>query len=204
MAEGPAGASGKTKPQASELGPDVEFMVIHAYCITYWAQIDEVLFDIFCACVGTHRQSAILYYRIDSMSARFSTVEELVKSVLPPKTKRDGGHDHPSVTAWIEARKGVDDLLTIRRRLAHQPLNAAVDIDPPFTTAGTFTINFSIEAGRHERARSRSAGEKPLGLQELRKHAYDLAWLRSRLKTFHADVFLKRFEASSPPTPPPS
>src|SRR5580704_18065915 len=95
-----------------ELGDEFHAMV--GYCIAEWASVDDELFQIFRHCVGPIEQSAIIYYRTPGLKPRLDLTEELVKSVLPKRTKKSGGHD-PAVADF-------EKLLGTRRRIAHQPI----------------------------------------------------------------------------------
>ena len=75
-----------------------KFHMMLGYCISAWAEVDDLLFRIFRDCVGPYEQCAIIYYKTPGLEARFSLTDEIVKSVLPKKLP--GEHDHPSVQAW--------------------------------------------------------------------------------------------------------
>jgi hypothetical protein len=79
-----------------------EFYMYVGYCITAWAKVEEELFDICVDLLGSKlERAAIVYYRLPSLSVRLGLVDELVASALPQRTKKNGGHDHPDLKAWI-------------------------------------------------------------------------------------------------------
>jgi len=109
------------------------------HCIAEWASVDDELFNIFQNCVGPRDQSAIIYFRIPSLSTRFDLTDEIVRSVLPRPTRprKSGGHDHPSVKAWDAAKNGYQPLLGIRSRIAHhlgQAFMASRQVGAPWNT----------------------------------------------------------------------
>jgi hypothetical protein len=99
-----------------------QFLRMVGLCILEWAKVDDALFEIFRRCVGPYEQSAIIYYRADGLNYRFDLTDELVRSVLPKRVRKSGGHDHQSVKAWEAAKLDYHGLLGIRRRIAHHPL----------------------------------------------------------------------------------
>jgi len=62
----------------TELESD-EFHMWVGYCITAWAEVDDVLFCIFRDCVGPSEQCAIIYYKTPGLEARFSLIDEIVR-----------------------------------------------------------------------------------------------------------------------------
>jgi hypothetical protein len=191
--------------KTQKLDPATDFMVMHAFCVTYWARVDETLFRIFHHCIGPYEQSVILYYRIDSLSVRLDTTNEIVRSVLPKPARKSGDHDHPSVKAWKDAQKGFHDLLGVRRRLAHQQLSPRIDyaaIEKAAVEGGLSPFyHLEIHTSRHEGIRSRSADEQPLTIKDLQSHAVDLARLRQRLTEFYDNVLSKHVPKSPPSVP---
>ena len=153
-----------------------------------WARIDEALFSVFWRCVGPQKQCAIIYYRINSMHGRFLLTNEIVRSVLPARERQDGGHDHPSVKAWDAARQGWDSLLTFRRRIAHHRL--AIELAPPSPDlTPDMLVNFIIRETEGENLK-RGQSQTPIRVDDLRKHAAELADLLKRLLTFYRNVLL--------------
>src|SRR5580704_14046716 len=103
-----------------ELGE--EFYMMMGQCIAAWAEVDDELFRIFRDCVGPYEQSAIIYYRTPGLDIRFGLTDEIVRSVLPKKPRRSGSHHHPNVKVWRAAQGDYQDLLAVRRRIAHHPI----------------------------------------------------------------------------------
>src|SRR5437016_10623279 len=104
-------------------------MAMVGNCITEWANVEAALFAICWRCLGcTNVKAAIVYYRTPTIEARMTLVDELVKSILPKKGRRSGGHDHPDVSRWNNIEKEFRDLQTIRRRIAHHPVQMVRDI----------------------------------------------------------------------------
>ena len=176
------------------------FWLMVGKCIGAWANVEEALFRIVWKCLGPYEQSAIVYYKTPSLEARFTLADELVESVLP-KTK-PGKQHHPSVKSWTAAKSGYDKLLSVRRRIAHQPVGAAtaplragmaLDEGPAFW--------LEIFVSQQERTRKRSSGHQPLLIEDLSKHRVALRALSERLQQFHDDVLTKRDSASPPPAP---
>jgi len=174
-------------------------------CIAAWARADDELFGIFRDCLGPYEQSAIIYYRTPGLDQRFSLTDELVRSVLPKRVKKSGGHDHPSVTAWNKAKDGYQELLAVRRRIAHHPVTIrwrpfAVG-DPINTPPPSW---FEIYISQHEQLREKSADIPPLRIEDLRKHLAAVERLRERLHHFYHDVLIKHDATHQPPSPPRS
>jgi hypothetical protein len=158
-----------------------EFYMFIGQCINDWANIDEILFQIFHHCVGPRLQSAIIYYRTPGLDARLSLTDEIVRSVLPKKKRPNGGHSHEAVRAWGAAQKGFKEALSIRRRIAHQPM--AGNLNPFWRQEdGEGDISFLIYANSHEELRK--GASQPLELKDLKKHLVDVAILNDQLFQF--------------------
>jgi hypothetical protein len=171
-----------------------EFHMMLGYCIAVWADVDDLLFQVFRECVGPPLQCAIIYYKTPGLDARFSLTDEIVRSILPKK--KPGGHDHPSVIAWDKAIKPRQDLLAIRRRLAHHPVtirmrphsNSMLNRAPP----GKMTIGGPIHqfswtelyATEQEKLRGRTADLMPLRLPDLENHFNGVGALANNLLGF--------------------
>jgi hypothetical protein len=129
------------------------FHLMIGECIAAWAQVDDELFRIFHHCVGPLQQCAIIYYRMPGLDARFNLVDEIVRSVLPKRLRKSGGHDHPSVKAWIKAKGDYQMLLSVRRRIAHHPVGVrrgSIYLDVSFTDVPPPSW-FEIYVSEHER-----------------------------------------------------
>ena len=172
-------------------------------CIAEWARVDDALFRIFRDCLGPHEQSAIIYYRSPSLDARFGLTNEIVRSVLPKRQRKSGGHDHPAVKAWVAAHAGYKDLLAVRRRVAHHPVGMMVQGmgalgllvgEPPDAW-------FVIDVGQHERARVKESNLKAMTISDLHRHQVAVANLRDRLHGFLQGVLIKHAQESLSPNP---
>jgi hypothetical protein len=180
-----------------------EFHTQIGYCITEWAVVDNELFRIFQDCLGGPiEQAAIAYYRTPALDLRFGLTDEIVQSALPKKTRKSGGHDHPSIKVWKVATADFKKLLAIRRRIAHHPVMEKVD--PPSTTFGPEGPPrswFEIYVGQHEQLRSKSADLPALAIDDLNEHWRAVYALSDKLRHFYQDVLIKRREEPLPPTP---
>jgi len=91
---------------------------------------------------------------LPGLDVRLGLTDEILKSVLPKPERKSGGHPHPNVIRWDSIRKEISQLLSVRRRIAHQPINASVweftlaDNTPQIQVSG-----FEIYASVHERLR---------------------------------------------------
>jgi hypothetical protein len=184
------------------------------YCISAWADVDELLFRIFRDCIGPYEQCAIIYYKTPGLEARFSLTDEIVKSVLPKKLP--GEHDHPSVQAWNRTISGRDELLGTRRRIAHHPVAVRMRIHgssmlgqmqvgvTPLGSMGTRFSWVELYMSEHEKLRGRKADLPPIKYEDLEKHYYgDVGDLANRLLSFVIDVLTKPDAVPSPPAPQP-
>jgi hypothetical protein len=180
-----------------------EFHRAMGYCVAEWANVDENLFLIFRDCVGPYDQSAILYYRLPGLEVRFGVTDELVRSLYPRPARKSGAHPHPHIKAWNKARKGYQDLLAVRRRIAHQPNTFAQEGLPHGYTVPNRPIAFEIYVNAHERLREREAETKPLRLADLQRHLAEVTLLRTRLFSFFSDVLSKPAQEPDAPNPQP-
>jgi len=130
-----------------------EFHMLIGYCIAEWARVDEELFHIFQACLGAPiEQCSILYYRISSIKTRSETVDEIVKSVLPKKTK-PGEHEHNAVQKWKEIINSFAKLNSVRRRIAHYPVQVKYEMKPYLRRELTIILLISNHRPRHSNLR---------------------------------------------------
>jgi hypothetical protein len=183
-----------------------EFYCMIGQCIAEWAKVDDELFGIFRDCVGPYDQCAIIYYRIPGLDARFGLTDEIVRSVLP-KTE-SGEQPHPRLKAWTKAIKGYQNLLGVRRRIAHQPVDMKMDLrgrpSGMNQMIGNFQFNalafaparswFEIYVNQHEGLRSKESDSKPLLLSDLKKHLLDVNSLFGHLMIFYHEVLTKQQE----------
>jgi hypothetical protein len=179
-----------------------EFHAAMGRCIATWAVADQVLFEIFQYCVGPPKQCAIIFYKQPGLDQRLTLTTEIVLSLLPQPTKKDGGHPHLGAKAWKEIDKKFHDLLAVRRRIAHQNVRA----DTTHEQAEMETIvrfAFEILPGYGEQLRGRSDDHAPLGIDALIRHDQDVARLVQALFRFQRRKLRRHVQASSPPDVPP-
>jgi hypothetical protein len=186
------------KPKPGQQESD-EFHMMLGYCIAAWADVDDLLFRIFRDCVGPTLQCAIIYYKTPGLEARFSLTDEIVRSVLPKK--KPGAHDHPSVKTWDKTIKVRQELLAMRRRIAHHPVTMQIKYSSPsmfgVTPLGRMRLGASVErissspelyATQHEKLRRRSADLPALRLKDLEDHLIAVGALADGLLRFLIEV----------------
>jgi len=190
-----------------------EFFEMLGRCISAWATVDDELFRIFRDCLGPYEQSAIIFYRLPGLDVRLGLTDEIAKSVLPEKMPPSGGQDHPSVVRWNALRKEFTDLLTVRRRLAHQPvvtqreqwfgfaealLNSAplggVGFGGGAFYSGQPLTSLAVQVSDHERLRKNSASLAALKIEDLRSHLSAVRSLANDLNTFLRDFLIPACE----------
>lgn len=207
-------SSGQSKSW-QELGDEFHSMV--GVCITEWANVDNELFRIFQKCVGPYDQCAIIYYRTPGLDARLNLTDEIVLSVLPPKDRESGGHDHPDVKAWKTAREGFTQLLSIRRRIAHHPVQIRTESVASGSVLGAGVVGqivfgqpstpppswFELYESAHEGRRGRGGPKPPLRLEDLAEHLTEVVHLRDRLYLFYYEVLARDHGRAPLPTDEP-
>lgn len=179
-----------------------EFHMWMGHCITAWAEVDDTLFNIFRHCVGPKLQCAIIYYKTPSLEARFSLTDEIVRSILPKK--KPGEHDHTYVKRWDKAIKTRADLLAVRRRIAHHPVAANMQVFvhgalatmPPdrMPIGGNPIERFSwleLYMSDGEKLRGRDAHLSPLRVNDLEGHFDAVGHLSNDLLGFLIEVILE-------------
>jgi hypothetical protein len=182
---------GPKKKGLQELGD--EFYTLIGQCVVAWSNVDDELFRIFQHCVGPVEQSAIVYYRTPGLDVRFGLTDEIVRSVLPKRPRRSGGHDHKDVKAWRQAKGDYKELLGTRRRIAHHPvrMHHSSILDVPDITAMADVLApswFEIYVSEHEALREQSSNRRGLKVGDLRNHLVAVLRLSDRLRHFYADV----------------
>jgi hypothetical protein len=174
-----------TKPSSEKLSPNVDFYMHVGLCITAWAEIDEKLFEVFHDVMSTPQElSAIVYYQCPILSIGLELVDAVLATILPKRSRKDGGHHHADTRAWMAIKKRIDGLSGTRSRIAHQHTKSGVGL----RYAGTdevvpipigqsipldqtkFETAFWLSAGQHERLLARHANAKPLKIAELKSH----------------------------------
>jgi hypothetical protein len=176
-----------------ELGDEFHLMI--GNCIAAWAEVDDELFRIFRDCVGPYEQCAIVYYRMPGLDVRLGCTSELVESVFPKPERRSGGHPHESVKRWRKVQGTFLDLLSVRRRIAHQPVGVRMSF--PKRLVHLKSLNKTaleryglgadswLEIYMSERERVRAGKEIPgLDLNALKTHLSDVVRLRDSLRDF--------------------
>lgn len=175
--------------------PNQEFFETLGRCIAVWASVDEELFRLFQCCVGPVEQAAIIFYRMPGLDVRLNTTDELIRSLLPKRTQKNGKHEHKSVRIWKEIFNRIKDQLAVRRRLAHQPVELHNDqvFQFGFSSFGEATLwdgkspipvpRLVVRAGSHERARA-SSSPRPLDISDLRVHLSSVRILSNDLNDF--------------------
>ena len=193
-------------PEAQALSD--EFHMIMGYSIAAWSRVDAELFRIFQDCLGPLDQSAIIYYRTPGLDVRLGVTDELVKTTLLPSWERPGTRD-PRIRAWRKLFEDFRKLLSVRRRIAHQPVhfaevNGYADgyVEPGYFTA--LDLWLEIHVSKHERLRDSAAKLPPLRAVDLREHLQAVDALKERLASFYSDVLTKPAPTPSPPATPPA
>jgi hypothetical protein len=174
-----------------------EFHTMLGVCVGAWASVDSELFRIFRQCIGPADQAAIIYYRSPGIDVRFKMTDEIVRSLLPKRQRKSGGHDHASVGAWRTAYQNYDKLLGVRRRLAHQPVRVRFDPNLPRNMLLDKAPRTWLEIypSEHERTREQAAELQPLDLNDLKNHLVAVSQLAGRLHEFYSDVLTKHVAA---------
>lgn len=83
-------------------------------CINGWAFVDQALFDIFHAALGTDLvKASLVYYRSPSFNDHLVLTDRIVSATLS-----DGTQER---TDWRALKRRIETLLPIRNRIAHHP-----------------------------------------------------------------------------------
>lgn len=83
-------------------------------CINGWAFVDQALFDLFRAALGTDLvKASIVYYRSASFSDHLVLTDKIISATLPVGTQER--------TDWAALKKRIDGLLPFRNKIAHHP-----------------------------------------------------------------------------------
>ena len=188
-----------------EMSADDRFHMMIGRCIASWADVDDVLFQIFHACArGNLKQIAILYFRIGGLDGRIVTTGELVRSALPERDPPDGGHHHADVVTWKKLEKRVKEQLPVRRRIAHYPVQ-----QPSRPWSSAFSDAFgplrphSIDASKHEKLRGKESNNKPQTIEDLENHLKAVREIRDDLMTFLSDRLPNHVAEPVQPDPQP-
>eukprot|EP01036_Dinobryon_divergens_P050706 gene50706-67883_t len=161
--------------------------------VSEWAFADEELFKIFRDCIGPYEQSAIIYYKIQSLDTRMSLTDDIIRSILP-KTK-NGEQDAPSLIAWKAIKKAFTALLRQRSLVAHQQIHVQIlaseldDRGDPTPTA-KFETALELFPNAHERLKetgSTFSADYPksgFSIDDLKAHAEAVKEVASDLDNF--------------------
>ncbi|MEK7994703.1 MAG: hypothetical protein AAB403_12940 [Planctomycetota bacterium] len=188
------------KPKTALQKRGEEFMLMVGSCVTEWAAIDSELFHICWECIGCSKErAAIVYFRTPTIEARRTLTNDLLLTVLPKKVRPNGGKDHPDVIKWSEIMKELGNLLSVRNRIAHQPVSHKIE----YAQAGTMRVDeplwvswFELHISEHERSKVRQAGEnRPLKLSDLEDHLMAIGKLSSEIFQFRLEVLSKYLKA---------
>jgi hypothetical protein len=191
-----------TSPQSPKERAD-NFYLLIGHCIANWAQADEQLFYICRECIGPYEQSAIIYYRTPGMDIRLNLVDELVKSVLPKRKRKSGGHDHPLVKQWNDIVAGIKNLLSVRRRIAHQPVQTTANLLLLFANPSAFNENaFRISPSDHEKLREKESDVSPIVIDDLREHLLAVDEFTQRLRGFREKLIAQTSASPAQDSPP--
>lgn len=166
------------KPQTiQEMGD--EFMRFLGMCITEWAQIEEVLFEVCLTILKTTKElTAIVYYRTPTLDSRLQLADELISTVFPPPNP--GDHPSPERKAWKAIYDQFKCLLPERNLLAHGVAGPTItDISGEWL----HDVRYEAYPHPHERMRGKSTKE-PMALADLKKHISGAAHLWCDLRNF--------------------
>jgi hypothetical protein len=178
-----------------------QFYYYVGQCITAWAKVEEHLFEIVLTSLGASRQrTAIIYYRTPTIDTRLQLVDELIRTVLPQRTRKDGGHDHPDVIIWDKLRKEIGEHFPTRNRIAHHPvaekklINITIPGATPMPAAASDLLTFSwyeSYVSDAERLRGKHEDAKPLGVPDLANHRVAIEGLITKLELFRTHVLVQ-------------
>lgn len=181
-----------------DLGDRITLMI--GNCITEWAQVENALFEICWRALQCPKErAAIVYYRTPTIDARLKLTNELVKSALPKRERKAGGHDHSDVKEWNDIVAGFEKLLRIRSQIAHHPLMWRLrPTEVPDPVGGVVVESwFEIYVSHSEALREGSSKYKPLKLEDLQNHLVSVNQITFLLNNF-ARVTLPRHVATFP------
>jgi len=167
-----------------------EFLYSVGEAITEWATIDEQLFLIFTDVLRTDQHlSAIIYYRTNTLGARLSLVDELVRAVCPKPARKSGGHVSKVEEHWTARKTEMDDLLATRNHLAHSPASPHATFDPNSDSRNvTITdVWWASYVSRTEKMRGRPP-KKDLKINDVKAHLGKVHQLWMKLRDFRDEL----------------
>lgn len=181
-----------------------EFFMRVGHCITAWAVLEDRLFEILWRALSCPQElAAIVYYKTPNFEARLMLTDELIKSVLL-RTKC-GDHPHADLKLWSDIRINIQNQLSVRRRIAHQPVRPGkVAIQPSeHEMLGYEELEFSyheLYASENEALRGKPAIPDTLHINDLKEHEHTVKLLALRLRAFGSDALLKHAPKPSSPS----
>ncbi len=182
-----------------------EFYRWIGHCITAWADLEDRLFEILWRVLSCPQvRAAIVYYKTPSLEARLTLTDELVRSTLP-KTK-SGDQPHADLKAWNSIRVDIGNELSVRRRIAHQPVRTGKVTIPISDKEGfpSDLLEFSyyeIYVSENEALRGKPADPDTLTIHEIMNHEETVKSLAARLRAFNIDVLATRIPQLVLPSP---
>ncbi len=170
------------------------------YCIANWAKTEEVLFHVFWKCLQAPQDhAAIVYYRLNTVSARLDLTNELVLSVLPKH--KSGKQPHLSAREWATIRNEIYSHLAMRRQIAHQPVAIRDERFVIQEDSGGFGEVYGeawaeLHKSKGETLRKNSKdGSKPLRLRDLKRHRSEMERMRWSLYKFATEILPEQLQA---------
>jgi hypothetical protein len=174
-----------------------EFFELLGRAIVAWSYVDDELFRIFSECLyqGASEQAAIIFYRTPTLDARIKLTDEIVRSILPGRARRSGGHDHLSVKQWRSLLNEIEALLVIRRSLAHHPVSYTYErVLAETDTIDRPTLRLELKAGEYERLRTTSSKQSPVRREDILTHLTSVRQKAKDLNDFSRDVLSRLLE----------
>jgi hypothetical protein len=162
-------------PRLPPPSTNAEFHMYVGFCITAWANVEEHLFRICARVLNTaEERAAIVYYRTPTLDTRLQLTDELVRTVLPKRTRKSGGHDHPDVIAWNDLKNDIKNELSTRSRIAHNPVSDRRFLPPPKEGELRGLLHLyswlEIYVSDAEKLRGRHDDIQPLRVDDLSSH----------------------------------
>jgi hypothetical protein len=164
-------------------------------CIKEWAGIEARLYEILEFVVRARPQHvSIIFYRTPNFEARLSLVSELVRTILPQRAQKDGGHDHKDVKTWNKLVKDTKELMPTRNLLAHAPVSYILETHVKIEKGGAWkkageSSGMEIRTSREERLRNNA--DKFIKDENLESHFKKVRAISDRW-----DGFLSLLESS--------
>lgn len=161
--------------------------------ITKWAEIEEVLFEMVAAILGSSREhAAIVFYRINSLDQRIALTSELMETIFP-RTK-PGDQDDPDWVTWKDLRKRLKKAVPTRNRLAHHPVGPYIEIhESTDSTRVTHRFEVRIASSMSSAEQLRKGDEfSPLGTEEIKQHILLVSNYVTMLRNFRRREFSRR------------